>query len=433
MMNATNRIARTLPILMVGALALTACDLDLTDPNSPSEDDVLGDISGVLQVAVGLQAEYGNEQVDPVYVAALVADEVGAGGATFQNIQQADAGDPIEPGTGPSEAPWAGMYDVVLVANTLLESAPEVGLGEATLSGVVALAQTYKAMAFGNLLMTYERIPLDVGGNATAPTFATRSEGIDEVLSLLEQARQQIQTTTPSSVFESEVLAPGLDLEQLINGMEARYAIAFERYPEAAAAAGRVDLGSYPEFRFNSEDSNPIWNLWYNGGNGTQMRPEDRFRLEAETGDQRVDFWTNEADISGAVVPLDEHARYSIQASSIPAFFPDEMRLIQAEVAARNNQLDDALALVNDVRTPCDSSLDEPVACLPALTAGDVPDQAAMLEEILTQRRYELFTLGTAWRDLERFGEPIKYQWMNIPVTECDRNPNAPADLCALN
>ena len=72
-MNAMNRIARALPILVVGALALTGCDLDLTDPNNPSEDDVLGSISGILQVAVGLQAEYGNEQVDPVYVAALAS------------------------------------------------------------------------------------------------------------------------------------------------------------------------------------------------------------------------------------------------------------------------------------------------------------------------------------------------------------------------
>jgi hypothetical protein len=432
-MNAMNRIARALPILVVGALALTGCDLDLTDPNNPSEDDVLGSISGVLQVAVGLQAEYGNEQVDPVYVAALVADEVGAGGATFANIQQVDAGDPIDPGTGPSESPWAGMYDVVLVANVLLESAPGVGMGEATLSGVLALAETYKAMAFGNLLMTYERIPLDVGGGNTASEFATRQEGIDEVFSLLASARQRVQSTPPSSVFTNEVLAPGMDLGQLISAMTARYAVVFERYAEAAAAAAQVDLTRFSEFRFTAEDANPIWNLWYNGGNSTQMRPEDRFRLDAEAGDQRVGFWVDEADIAGAVVPLDDHAVFSGQAAAIPAFFPDEMRLIRAEVAARNNQLGEALTLVNAVRTPCSSPLNEPVACLPALTAGDVPTQSAMLAEILKQRQYELFTLGTAWRDLERFGEPVKYAWMNIPVTECDRNPNAPADLCSLN
>lgn len=422
-MRAMNRIARALPILVVGALALTGCDLDLTDPNNPSEDDVLGSISGVLQVAVGLQAEYGNEQVDPVYVAALVADEVGAGAATFQNLQEVDAGDPIS-GGAPSEAPWAGMYDVVLIANVLLEEAPQVGMGEATLSGVLALARTYKAMAFANLLMTYERIPIAV--EVQSPEFATRAEGIDEVFTLLAEARQQLQTTPPSDVFLNDVAAPGLDLEQLVEAMTARYGVIFERYSTAADAAARVDLTTFSEFRFTPDDSNPIWNLWYNGGNSTQMRPEDRFRLEAEAGDQRVDFWIEEADIEGAVVPLDDHRLFMSQTAPIPAYFPDEMRLILAEVAARDNELEDALDLVNEVRTPCASPLDEPVACLPELTLGDVPTQEAMLAEILNQRQYELFTLGTAWRDLERFGEPIKYPWMEIPVTECTRNPNAP-------
>ena len=401
-MKAMNRISRAVPILAFGALALTGCDLDLTDPNNPSEEDVLGSISAVLQVAVGLQAEYGNELIDPLYVAALVADEVGAGGATFQNIQQADVGAPIEPGTGPSEAPWAGMYDVVQIADVLLAAAPGVGMGEATLSGVLALARTYKAMAFGNLLMTYERIPLEVGPDNPTPTFATRAEGIDAVLALLDEARQQLQTTPASPVFESDVLAPGLDLEQLIEAMTARYAVIFGRYAEAEAAASRVDLATFSEFRFTADDANPAWNLWYNGGNSTQMLPEDRWRLEAEAGDQRVAFWVDPADIEGAAVPLDDHARYRNQAASMPAFLPDEMRLILAEVAARNDQLGPALSLVNEVRTQCASPLEEPVACLPPLTAGDVPTQADVLAEILRQRQYELFTLGTAWRDLER-------------------------------
>ena len=92
-----------------------------------------------------------------------VGDEVGAGGGTFQWIQQVDVGGTeFDNSTNNSEAPWGGMYDVVQIANVLLESAPEVGMGAATLSGVLALANTYKAMAFGNLLMIFERIPLDV-------------------------------------------------------------------------------------------------------------------------------------------------------------------------------------------------------------------------------------------------------------------------------
>jgi len=430
-MNRKHRVGTVLPALLVGALALTACDLDLTDPNNPTETEVVGSISGVLQIAVGLQAEYGNEIVDPIMVAALVSDEVGAGGGTFQWIQQVDiGGTEFDNSTNNSEAPWGGMYDVVQIANVLLESAPQVGMGAATQSGVLALANTYKAMAFGNLLMIFERIPLDVDPTQPSPEFATREAGIERVFTLLDAARQQLQSTPPSATFNDDILAPGLDLDELVDAMTARFALAFGRNSEAMTAASRVDLSSMSNFRFTANDVNPLWNLWVNGGNSTEMRPEDSFRLEAEAGDQRVAFWATEADIQGANVPLDAHARYSANNASIPAVFPDEMRLIMAEVQARSGNLDEAIALINDVRVPCSSSLDEPVACLPALDATDLPSQTAVLDQILKERRYELFALGVRWDDLRRFGKPVKYPVMPVPQSECDRNVNTPIELC---
>jgi hypothetical protein len=432
-MNRKNRAYTVLPALLGGALALAACELDLTDPNNPTETEVVGTISGVLQVAVGLQAEYGNEIVDPIMVSALVGDEVGAGGGTFQWIQQVDVGGTeFDNSTNNSEAPWGGMYDVVQIANVLLESAPEVGMGAATLSGVLALANTYKAMAFGNLLMIFERIPLDVDPTQPSPEFATREAGIERVFTLLAAARQQLQSTPASATFNDEILAPGLDLDELVDAMTARFALAFGRYDEAMAAAGRVDLTSMSHFRFTATDVNPLWNLWVNGGNSTEMRPEDSFRLEAEGGDQRVAFWATEADIQGANVALDAHARYSASEASIPAVFPDEMRLIMAEVQARSGNVAAAIGLINEVREPCSSSLDEPVACLPALDAGDLPDQAAVLDQILKERRYELFALGVRWDDLKRFGKQVKYPVMPVPQSECDRNVNTPSELCRM-
>ena len=47
------------------AVMLGACDLDLTDPNNPNEIDVITDPTGLKQVGIGLQAEYGNALVNP--------------------------------------------------------------------------------------------------------------------------------------------------------------------------------------------------------------------------------------------------------------------------------------------------------------------------------------------------------------------------------
>jgi hypothetical protein len=322
------------------------------------------------------------------------------------------------------------MYDVVLVANILLENAPDVPMEAATRSGLLVLAHLFKGMAFGNLLQVYERIPLVVGLDHLDAGFASREEGLQAVLAELNEARTQLQSTAPSAEFNSEVLEPGLDLANTIDAMIARYALIAGDLAGAATAAARVDPGVLSEARFSATDPNSLWVMWYSSGNAYNMRPEDGFRLGAEEGDGRVAFWVAEAAVTGSTVPLDNFTRYSARDHAWPFYLPDEMRLIRAEVRARQNDLSGALDLVNEVRTPCSSAVAEPVACLPALTLDDVPTQQAMLTQILHERKYELYLQGLRWSDLRRFGVTPKYPFMMVPETECERNPSTPDELC---
>jgi starch-binding outer membrane protein, SusD/RagB family len=419
-------------VALAGTLVLAGCDMDLTDPNNPNREDVVTNVAGLRELAVGLQAVWGDELVDPVYITGLVTDEVGAIVPAFESYRLVDAGLPVDNNLGPSTETWAGMYRVVGVANELLASVPQVPMDPALASGMVALAQLYKAMAFGGLLQTYERIPLDVGLHNQHPAFASRAEGFAEVLRLLNAARQQIQSTPPSAAFNDQVLAPGFHLANTIDAMIARYSLIAGDLPGAEAAALRVDLGVLSEHRFTVPDPNPIWVMFYGSGNAYALRAKQRFRLQAQAGDQRVGYWVTAAAIAGETGPLDHVSRYQARDRSFPVYLPDEMRLIRAEVHARRGELLPALALVNQVRTPCSSPLNEPVACLPPLTLLDVPTQQAMLDQILLEREYELYLQGVRWSDLRRFGKPVKYQFMMVPRTECDRNNNAPAELCAL-
>lgn len=413
-------------------LSATACDLDLFDPNVPPEEDVVGTADGVLRIGIGLQSEYSNQFHDPIVTVAMVTNELGAGVSTFDSYRVIDTGSgPATNDFGFATGPWSGMYRVVRHANTLIDVAPTVGLGPGTTSGLLAMGKLYKAMALGNLLQIYERIPLTVGPNVENAAFADRAAGLAEVVRLLEEAAGHLQQAPASAEFNAQVLAPGFNLPNTIQAMLARYALIAGDLAKADAAAAAVNLGVYSEFRFSANDANPVWNITQNGGNSTLSRPKDSFRTQAEAGDQRPAFWVTEAPVTGFSGPLDNFNRYSDRTHGFPAYLPDEMRLIRAEVAARQNRLVDALAFVNAVRTPCSSPLPEPVACLPALTLPDVPTQAAMLAEILKQRRYELYLQGLRWSDLRRFGQPVKYQWMPVPITECGRNSSAPADLCA--
>ena len=417
-------------LLLAATCVLSACDLDLEDPNSPNESAIVTTPAGLKQVAIGLQAEYGNELNDPVYISGLVADEIGAIPAAFESYRLVDAGQRVTNDLGPSTETWAGQYDVLQVANVLLENVPKVPtLGPEMSNAIIALAKTFKAMSLGNLLQVYERVPLDVGLNNLNPQFASRQEGLSTVLGLLNEARQALATPPPAE-FSNTIVAPGFDLVNTINAMIARYSLIAGDLNGALAAAQRVQLNVLSEFRFSTSDANPLWNMWFNGGNSVQMRPEDRFRLSAQAGDQRVTYWVVEAAITGSTVPLDNFNKYTVRDAPFPAYLPDEMRLIQAEVYARQNNLAQALVLLNQVRTPCTSTLAEPIACLPALTLADIPTQQAMLDAILRERQYELFVSGLAWSDLRRFGKPVKYQFMLVSSAECVRNSNAPTELC---
>lgn len=421
-------------LVLLAGLVLAACDMEFTDPNNPNAGEATGTIAGLKQVAVGLQATYSNAFVDPVYVDGLVTDQIGAIAQAFESYRNADAGLPIENSTGPSTEPWASQYTVISRANILLSSIGNVTLQPGTASGISALAKFYKAVAFGNLLNIYERVPLDVGLQNQQPQFATRQEGLALVLQLLNEARQAITTTPVSAEFNSDVLQPGFDLANSINAMLARYSLIAGDLNGALAAAQRVNLSVLSEFRFSASDPNPLYTMWLSSGNAFAMRPEDRFRTQAQAGDKRVAYWVTEstaAQASNPASPLDMFAKYSTNIASYPVYLPDEMRLIQAEVYARQNNLAQALTLLNQVRTQCSSALDEPLACLNPLTAADVPTQQAMLDAILRERQYELFLQGVAWSDLRRFGKPVKYNFMMVSRTECTNNPNAPAELCA--
>jgi starch-binding outer membrane protein, SusD/RagB family len=419
-------------LALVVALPLGGCDMDLTDPNNPTETAAIENAAGVRQIAIGLQADYGNALVNPVYTVGLVTDELGAGAATFEGFQKADRGDEILNNEGASTNTWASMYRVIRVSDVLINNAGNVGFGPGYTSGLLALGKFYKGLAFGQLYQIYPGAPINVGPNIPHPEFATREQVIATALGLLEEARQHLATAPPPTEFSSQVLAPGFSLEHSINAMIARFALMAQDYARAAEAAGRVPPGVLSEFRFSTADSNPLWNMWYNSGNAFQLRARQDFRLDAEPGDGRVDFWVEPDDLPGAVHAQLDHVRYNTASTSYPVYLPGEMLLIRAEVHARNNQLAQARELLNQVRTQCESPVAEPLACLPALSAGDLPTQADVLAAILWERRYELFLQGVRWSDLRRFDQPVKYTFMPIPSTECERNNNAPvgAGMC---
>lgn len=415
--------------VMLGALLLSGlmaagCDLDLNDPNFPTEEVVFGDANNLLAIGVGIQAEMADQIGVFIFSTSLVSDEMGAGVATFANFQVADVGGELERGQYLNEQPWGGAYRVIKLANDLLTAVPDASLRAGTRSGLLALAKLFKAMAFGQLATLYATAPIEAGIDNPDAAFSDRAAVLAEVIELLESARADITATPLSDEFRTQVQAPGFDTEVTINALLARYNLMAGDYAAAAAEAQQVPAAARSEFRFSATDRNTVYNIMYNSGNPYQVRARQLLRMQAEAGDERVAYWIAPATIAGANFQLDDLNQYRAADVPFPVYLPDEMKLIRAEAAARQDDLATARTLINEVRTQCGGTT-EPAACLEELDEGDLPTRDAVLTEILRQRRYELFLQGLRFDDLRRFGATRKYDFLPIPLSECDRNANA--------
>ncbi|HEX7120521.1 MAG TPA: RagB/SusD family nutrient uptake outer membrane protein [Longimicrobiales bacterium] len=413
--------------LLAALFAGAACDLDRTNPNAPTEEAALSDPDGIIALAVAMQGQYAGSINSFIRAPALVTDEWGTWSkALAADKDLADGGD-IDDEWGVVSGPYYSAYRIIRSANNLIEHAPQVGLGTGLQTGILALAKLHKAMALGTIIQQYEEVPVDASVDGSAPQ--PRAVVLDTVLALLESARQDLAGVTDDdlAVFRSRVLDDGIDLRNTVDAMIARFSLIAGDYDAALAAAQRVDATVPSYYSYTGSAQNPIYeysiSLEY-------VAPLQSFALEAEPGDARVDFWVDasrvDATVSPAVVYL---AQYADASDPFPIFLPDEMKLIAAEAYARAGESDLAIALINEVRTQCDPSLDEPTACLAALDATDLPDADAILAQIAYERRYELYMQGLRWEDLRRLGtyagrEP-RSTYLPMPASECRYNAEA--------
>jgi hypothetical protein len=414
---------------LVLCASVGACDLDLTNPNAPSSEQVVASADGVLAVTVGMQAQFAQSIEDYVVPSALGTDEWGTRTRALISWITLFTGENFDQSFVTVSAPYANSYQVIRSANTALEGAQTVELGTATTAGVSATAHLFKAMALGWLVQIYERVPVDISQGAVPQE---RADVLDAILALLEQAKADIANVSDADLaaFRTRALGPGIDLRNTIDAMLARYYLMDGQYDAAIAAATRVNPSVLSVLAYPAPTRNPIENLAFQL---QYVGAVQGFVDQAEPGDRRPAYWVNAgvaplpANPSDSIVkPL---KKYSTPNEPFPLYLPDEMKLIRAEALARKNQLAEAGVLINQVRTQTSSPVDEPLAGLPALPASALDTQQKVLAAIAYERRYELFMQGLRWEDTRRFGEALTtkptFPFLPLPLTECQVNPSS--------
>ncbi len=435
------RIVNSLLLLLVGlGVFIAGCSLDVTDPNSASEESVLTTPQGITALAVGLQQAYATNVFHrQVFTTAVTAREMAVNN-TFANLVELELGGTDLSGDNEGLIGWwSNAYKVIGMAEDLIENTPNVQMDPGTKSGIVALAKLIKAMTLGGLATGWEKLPITTSTDGKAP-FVSRTEALQEAIRLLDEALDEITNTPPSAEFDSKILNKGLDLKNTINAYRARFKLFVGDYAGAIAAADAVDLTATSMFVYDDLNQNPFWNNTLVTPN---YAPRDFFGVtypDADTLDGRLSFFMSKADKQSNPhgYPIDDWNSpfFASATASVPVYVPGEMHLIKAEAYLNQGNISQAIDEINAVRTK--TAAEDPLGIGAGLApyAGAATAEAVR-EELVRQRAAELFGQGLRLEDARRLGlpgpdptDPYKRNrnFYPYPSNERQNNPNTPPD-----
>ena len=411
--------------LACAALA-TGCSLDLTNPNAPPEEQVITSVDGIVTLAVGLQSQYADNVNIFLRAPALVTDEWGTRPIALAADVSLVTGNP-DPTFGVVADPFAAGYRIARTADILVANAPGVGLGTGLQAGTLSLSRLVKAMALGTMALQYERLPANAGEGALP---LPRAQVLDSAIVLLEAARADLAGVTDAELagFNTRVLGTGFSLRNTIDAMLARNYLFRGRYAEALAAAQRVNLNVLSVLAYPNPGLNPVYNY---SAVARYTGTRKSFFTEADPADKRPAYWAlRTAGSTGTPDSVFDFRKYGGRNDPFPVYLPDEMRLIMAEVYVRQGNFPAARTLINAVHTQAASSVDEPLAGMPAIPDASLSTEAELMAQILYERRFELYAQGLRWEDLRRLAAYTarrpSIQFLPYPQSECDVNPANP-------
>lgn len=414
-MNTLKNISRVVILLLV----ITACDINnALDPNRPSPEGftqnptdqqlnllVSGTLSQMRQniqtyidgVGIIGREHYRFSGSDPRFV----GDLLGASGAN------------LDDNAFYTTNPYTDRYQAVKNTNLIIEGAENTTSATVTAAGkqaFIGFAQTIQAH---QLLMALNQqyeggIRTDVADPDNLGPFQDYESALETIAGLLDNGDANlanagsefpVQLTSGFSSFNSSAT-----FRQFNRAVAARVAVYREEWDLALSFLNEsffdltedLDFGAYHKFSANAGDLlNPLFLALNATGDLRTAHPT--WLADAEAGDNRLEnaIERNSPFSNAGVTGTHDVFVYTSNTDDIPIIRNGELILIYAEALINRNtgtDLEDAEEALNVIRN-----------------AADLPDyggpltQAALLDEMLHQRRYELWFEGHRWIDMRRY------------------------------
>ena len=382
-------------------------------------------------VAVGLQRVYTLGRAATLYnlvtINGLLTNElIVVNTGNTAEVQLAAGGTNVDGNNSVLTTFWTNCNKTIYDADKVIDNAKNLA-DKNYASGLIAYSSIFKAMSIADMAQFWEKVPAGIGTNIT---FIDRVDGFKKAITVIDEAINTIAANAVSSSFLSSIPA-GIDINNTLNALKARYSLYAGLYAQALTAANLVDITKKSTFNFDPLSLNPLFEVATSTNNVVQ--PKDSTlglvpALAPALSDGRIPFYTS---LNTSIAP-----RYRINgfgnaaATAFPVYLPGEIILIKAECYARANDSTTSKTFLNAVITKTAAS--DPFgigANQPAVNSFG--SDAALLDEIYRQRCIELFMSGQKLEDMRRFGRPTterKRNFLPYPLRERDNNPNTPAD-----
>lgn len=450
--------------LSLGVVACSTERLNVPNYNSPTTEAMGKDPNGIQLLATGiLVSERGalaGYNRDVGIFGREVYNYFTTDGRTVQNYLVGLASPQrLDPG-GFAAGNWAGRYQNMKNAITLIEASSKSNLSAAQKSAVEGWAKTWRALDLLYIIATRDSIgaPVEIPATPNVPApFVSRDDVYKYVIALLDEGKTNLAAggasfpftmhagfagfNTPSSFLrfnraiagKANVIRGSLGCgatcyqaaltalgESFISAATTQEALdAGPRHVYSTATGDAVNANSFAQDNFIYAHAQAV-NIAQKQADGVTL--DDRVRRKI------VALATPVSPPGGQNIAAEyRFTLYPTPSSSAPVIRNEELLLLRAEANWATGNVGAALADLNIVRTV--SGKLAPLAAVPAGPAG--------LDLIQYEKHLSTLFEGTRWVDMRRWGRlaqlPIDRagqfvaKVMPIPQGECDaRAPNRP-------